>query len=158
MTSRSHTHLLLSPLPTPLPPPSLSSPPLLPPPPPPSTKWCSGGGDYAPGDVFGAGVDGICPILPPAWDDEKKVQACERVCAANASCLGFTYYPATTSVTSTGERDVNYINMPNTTECCFRTGSVANKPLDANSTARCYEKVAPPLCNGAPTGVMIPGE
>lgn len=43
-------------------------------------KWCSGGGDYAPGDVFGAGVEGLCPLAPPTWTANATVAACEAVC------------------------------------------------------------------------------
>ena len=50
------------------------------------------GTDYAPGDVFNAGVDGICPLLPAGWPDAQKVSACEAVCDNATECLGFTYY------------------------------------------------------------------
>ena len=100
------------------------SPPSPPPPPPPTyietanIKWCSGGGDYAPGDVYGAGVDGTCPLLPAGWTMERAVAECEVTCDASAECVGFTlYYPR---------------------ECCLRTISVASKP--SGGTARCYEK------------------
>lgn len=105
-------------------------------------KWCSGGGDYAPGDVFNAGVDGICPRTPTTWSTTDSVRACESVCTNVTQCVGFTMYFNQTA--------------PASTECCFRTGSTANKPVDANSTARCYEKPKP-TCDGAANGVMIPG-
>ena len=50
------------------------------------------GTDYAPGDVFNAGLDGICPLLPVSWPDAQKVRACEAVCDNATECLGFTYY------------------------------------------------------------------
>ena len=45
-----------------------------------------------------------------------------------------------------------------TTACCFRTGSVANKP--PGGAARCYEITSGrggSVCDGAPTGVILPG-
>jgi hypothetical protein len=107
-------------------------------------KWCSGGKDYAPGDIFHAGLDGVCPVLPEAWDAVRRVEACEGVCAANEACLGFTYYQMPTKY---------YPAAENASACCFRTGSVAYKPLDPNSTARCYEKNRE--CEGKPLGVMV---
>ena len=91
-------------------------------------KWCSGGGDFASGDAFGAGVDGLCPLLPEALGRDAKVDLCKKVCAApNASsCVGFTWYP-----------DKN----GGQGECCFRTISTASKPADPTSDAECYEKV-----------------
>lgn len=98
-----------------------------------------------PGDVFGAGLDGICPGLPEAWDEAKRIKACEDVCAANVTCLGFTYYQEPTK-----------FYHHNASACCFRTGSTSYKPPDANSTARCYEKQAKGReCEGAPLGVMV---
>ena len=50
-------------------------------------KWCSGGGDWAPGDnVFGAGVNGLCPLLPSNWTDAAKVTACEQLCSTAEEC------------------------------------------------------------------------
>ena len=117
-------------------------------------KWCSGGGDFHPNPdssgVFGAGtVDGTatgCPLLPKAWPDAERVASCEQVCANASSCVGFTYY---------SEEAHN-----GTTACCFRTGSVANKPPAPQSTARCYEITSgrgASVCDGAPTGVILPG-
>ena len=117
-------------------------------------KWCSGGGDYHPNlnssGVFGAGTgDGTttgCPLLPKAWPDAERVASCERVCAEAASCVGFTYY--------------DEMAHNGTTSCCFRTGSVANKPPAPQSTARCYEITAGrggTVCDGEPTGVILPG-
>lgn len=104
-------------------------------------KWCSGGGDYAPGDAFGAGVDGICPLLPAEWSvDQRGVPACEAVCDKEASCVGFTLEFATKGA-----------------ECCFRTGSTASKPPDPASKNRCYEKPPQLACDGAPAAVMLPG-
>jgi hypothetical protein len=94
-------------------------------------KWCSGGsagGNFDPGNAFGHGTDGICPILPAGLDKDQKVALCEQVCAApNASaCAGFTWYPG---------RD-------NTGICCFRTNT-ASKPPDPAGTAECHEKDIP---------------
>ena len=95
-------------------------------------KWCSGGsagGNFDPGNAFGHGTDGICPILPAGLDKDQKVALCEQVCAApNASaCAGFTWYPGS----------------DNTGICCFRT-ITASKPPDPAGTAECYEKSALP--------------
>lgn len=105
-------------------------------------KWCSGGSNYAPGDVFGVGVDGECPVIPGTWTTDHAVTECETVCNGNATCLGFTMY-----------------FYPNVTahECCFRAGSTSYKPVDPTSTARCYEKPSNNSCNGEPTGVLLPG-
>eukprot|EP01047_Picozoa_sp_COSAG01_P041134 COSAG01_NODE_3512_length_5986_cov_3.098182_5_plen_573_part_00 len=116
-------------------------------------KWCSGGGDFHPNlnssGVFGAGTDDGtatgCPLLPKAWSDSQRVASCEQVCAHATSCVGFTYYRMANN---------------DTTACCFRTGSVANKPADPQSTARCYEITAGrggSVCDGAVTGVILPG-
>jgi len=104
-------------------------------------EYCGGGGDLIVGDVFGAGCMpdtgphmARCknPLLPAAWGDAEGVRRCEAVCsAANASaCVGFTYYQGASA--THGLR-----------RCCFRTGSVANKPRCVEGepcTARCYEK------------------
>ena len=110
-------------------------------------KWCSGGGDWTSfptQDPFGAGLDGTCPIVPPSWATAAGPAACEKLCAATEQCVGFTLY-----------RDHPLLHHAgNATKCCFRTGSVANKPPcttpDCAST-RCYEKEAaaavPPLAS-----------
>jgi hypothetical protein len=74
-------------------------------------KWCSGG-NFDPGNAFGRGTDGICPILPAGLDKDQEVALCEQVCAApNASaCVGFTWYPGS----------------DNTGICCFRTNTASN--------------------------------
>lgn len=122
-------------------------------------KWCSGGGDYAPGNVFGAGLDGLCPITPTAWSTSDAVAACERVCSANDTCVGFTMYfhPNHNPNPNSNPNPNPNSNPTTTTSCCFRTGSTANKPPDPTSTARCYEKPGGTACDGAPTGVLIPG-
>jgi hypothetical protein len=107
-------------------------------------KWCSGGGDYAPGNVFGAGVDGVCPVIPTAWSTDRGVTACEAVCNNESTCLGFTMY-------------FNVSDAGGNTDCCFRTGRTSYKPPDPTSTARCYEKPANSTCAGNPTGVILPG-
>ena len=88
-------------------------------------KWCSGGATIDVGDVFGQGVDGLCPLLPPGLSSEAKVALCKKVCGApNAtSCAGFTWYP---SAAGNGE-------------CCFRLVT-SDKPPDPSSDAVCYEK------------------
>ena len=53
-------------------------------------KWCSGGGDVNPGDVFGAGMGGLCPLVPAGWSADKAAKECERVCTAHTACVGFT--------------------------------------------------------------------
>ena len=104
-------------------------------------KWCSGGGDFSPGDAFGAGTDGLCPLLPADWSiDEKGVPACEAVCTKEASCVGFTLE-----------------FTPKGVECCFRTGSTSSKPVDPTSKNRCYEKPPMERCDGEPTALMLPG-
>lgn len=103
-------------------------------------KWCSGGGDYAPGDVFQGGLDGVCPLLPPGTATAEAVTKCETVCTADSGCVGFTMY----------------FNGSAPKECCFRTGSTSNKPVDPTSTARCYEKPGGVVCDGAANGVLIP--
>jgi hypothetical protein len=46
-------------------------------------KWCSGGGDLYPGDVFGAGVDSECPTIPAGWSVNETVERCNAVCTKN---------------------------------------------------------------------------
>ena len=106
-------------------------------------KWCSGGGDYAPGDVWGAGVDGICPKVPAGWDADRAAAAGEKVCDGSATCVGFTLYMLNTSST-----------LPR--EVCFRTGSTASKPPAAGSTTRCYAKPGGE-CDGPATSLVLPG-
>jgi len=100
-------------------------------------SWCSGG-NFDVGDVWGRGTEKgapHCPLLPAAnGTEEGRVALCEGVCGNASACAGFTRYPDDGSAFGA---------------CCFRT-SCAEKPLDANSTAVCYEKVAPPgPCAGA---------
>ena len=95
-------------------------------------SWCSGG-NWACGDVFGQGLqdgDAWCPLLP-AGSASAQVEACESVCGNSTLCRGFTYYPA---------------SAPNGA-CCMRTNT-DSKPPDANSSAVCYEKPAPPTACG----------
>ena len=106
-------------------------------------KWCSGGGDWEPGNIFGAG-NTSCPLVPKAWSDADVVSKCEAACTGSAECLGFTLYDNTT--TKQGLR-----------QCCFRTGSVASQPACPTCTARCYAKPRGEECNGEATGVIIPG-
>lgn len=99
--------------------------------------------------MWGAGVDGICPRLPHEWDDATRIKACEKVCANATECVGFTYYQKPTT------------DDANSTEACFRTITTASKPLDANSTARCYEKPGARAqgftCDGPPSIALLPG-
>jgi hypothetical protein len=106
-------------------------------------KWCSGGGDYAPGDAFGAGVNDLCPILPANWTDDAKVAGCERVCSDAKECVGFTFYPTS----APGGK----------TECCFRTESTASKPACPACSARCYEKPGGYTCDSSATTLILPG-
>ena len=108
-------------------------------------KWCSGGGDWACGDIFGDGVDGYCPIIPTTWTTEEAVAKCEQACSGNQSCVGFTMY----------FQDLHKKSSP--AECCFRTGSTASKPSDPTSSARCYEKPGGVVCDGDAVAVVIPG-
>eukprot|EP00937_MAST-01D_sp_MAST-1D-sp2_P004275 g4275.t1 len=117
-------------------------------------KWCSGGGDFATGDAFGAGVDGLCPRVPAGWSATRAVAACTALCnATNASaCVGYTMYFEGASA-----------GAPNASvprECCFRTGSTASKPTAPTSTARCYEKPGLPgagVCDGPAATALLPG-
>jgi hypothetical protein len=100
-------------------------------------KWCSGGADWTKfgPDPFGAGIDGGCPRVPLSHSGAEGVAGCERLCETDDKCLGFTWYPK-------GEAGRNM------TECCFRTGSTAQKPScggdpSCKATA-CYEKKASP--------------
>ena len=101
-------------------------------------EWCSGG-NLPVGDVWGRGTEPgapHCPLLPAAnGTEEGRVGLCEGVCGNSSSCAGFTRYPQDGSPYGA---------------CCFRT-STRDKPVDPNSTACCYEKLAPPgPCDGGP--------
>ena len=101
-------------------------------------KWCSGGATIDVGDAFGAGVDGLCPLLPAGLSTDAKIALCERVCGANnaTSCAGFTWYPSAGSGAG---------------ECCFRLAT-SYKPPDPTSDAECYEKDGGwHQCNGIDT-------
>lgn len=89
---------------------------------------CDGGDNFDPGDVFGAGKDQWCPLLPPEWDDARVISECSKVCDNETACLGWVFY---------------FQEAGNPKECCFRTGSTASKPPCPSCTARCYEKVGP---------------
>ena len=95
-------------------------------------KWCSGtdclinasgqcGAKLA--DLFGAGVDENCVVLPHSMTAKEQVDACEKACGGALECAGFTLYP-------------EHNGKP---EACFRS-DCSRKPPDPNSTARCYEK------------------
>lgn len=99
-------------------------------------EWCSGG-NLDVGDVWGRGTEKgapHCPLLPVSnGTSEGRVALCEGVCGNLTECAGFTHYPDDGSAYGA---------------CCFRTSCV-DKPVDPNSTACCYEKVAPPgPCDG----------
>ena len=96
-------------------------------------KWCSGGGNYSPGNVLGAGVDGLCPLVPHGWSMDKAALACEGVCTNATSCVGFTLYPVSTDPGTGPPYDTPR-------ECCFRTISVASQPPLPGSHTRCYAK------------------
>lgn len=112
-------------------------------------KWCSGGGDLNPGDMFGAGMDNQCPLIPAGWSVDKTVQRCNAVCTNASTCLGYTLYFHNLTIGEPGSK------IPR--ECCFRTGSVASKPPLPNGAARCYEKPPSTICDGEATTVMLPG-
>lgn len=104
-------------------------------------KWCSGGGDYKPaGDIFGAGIDGNCPLIPEGWTMDQAAVKCEDVCTSVSECVGFTLYPKLPMSTTD--------HAPK--ECCFRTGSVASQPPMPGSQTRCYAKPAMPVVCGIP--------
>jgi hypothetical protein len=101
-------------------------------------SWCSGG-NYDVGDVWGRGTEPgspHCPYLPPTnGTEEGSVALCEGLCGNATACRGFTRYPDDGSTFGA---------------CCFRTSCV-DKPPNANSSAVCYEKVAPEgPCDGGP--------
>ena len=88
-------------------------------------NWCSGG-NWNCGDVFGAGLmsgELYCPLLPSSLTPSQGVIACESICGNSSICEGFTYYPQAS---------------PNGA-CCMRT-NCDSKPLNASSSAVCYEK------------------
>ena len=98
-------------------------------------KWCSGADcliddtgqcGAAQADLFGAGVHDNCVLLPAAMNETAQVAACEAACSGANACAGFTFYPA--DPTAAGLH-----------EACFRS-DCSNKPPDASSTARCYQK------------------
>ena len=43
-----------------------------------------------PGNIFGAGVDSECPLIPSNWSVDETVRRCTAFCSANASCVGTT--------------------------------------------------------------------
>ena len=99
-------------------------------------KWCSGADCLIDGegqcgaaqaDLFGAGVNDNCAVLPRSASQAEWVAACERACAAASACAGFTLYPHVGNATG-GDA-----------EACFRS-DCSSKPPNADSTALCYEK------------------
>ena len=106
-------------------------------------RYCGGGTGWysfnaSNGGPFGAGCGSVpctassgCPNIPAEWSDERGVAACEKLCAPDSKCLGFTWYP--------GNHTTGRL-----TSCCFRSGSVASKPSCATCGARCYQKPPPP--------------
>ena len=130
-------------------------------------EFCSGGDkpDLMLGDLFGAGSDPMsdhdprphCPITPRNWTTDHAVAACERVCSNYSECVGFTFYRNYTGHDGRTPHSVgNRTNWP-VDECCFRTVSVANKPRCPSCLNRCYEKPSGQVCDGAATGLMLPG-
>ena len=112
-------------------------------------KWCSGGGDLAVPNLFGAGNDGgHCPVIPRGWSDQRAVAACEAACSNRTACVGFNL-------------DFNESHFAGARECCFRTGNVASKPKcpppPYPCNARCYEKPAPPTTVNCGTAEYICG-
>jgi hypothetical protein len=112
-------------------------------------KWCSGGGDLHPGDLFGAGVEAECPLIPAGWSIDKTVERCNAVCSNASACVGYTLYFNGSAAGAPGGTTPR--------ECCFRTDSVANQPTDPTGTARCYEKPGGEVCDGAAATVLLPG-
>ena len=108
-------------------------------------KWCSGGGDYSVGNVFGKGNDGPhCPLIPKGWSMNETAQKCEAICTPAAECVGFTLYPMNASAGSGHGQETPK-------ECCFRTGTVASKPKAPGSHVRCYEKPPMKVVCGVPS-------
>ena len=107
-------------------------------------KWCSGGGDVQPGDSFGAGVDGNCPLIPQGWTMGEAATKCEAVCTNASTCVGFTLYP------DVAHRSAGAPGAPTPHECCFRTGSVASQPKVPGSDVRCYAKPPQPVVCAVP--------
>jgi hypothetical protein len=104
-------------------------------------KFCGGGTQWAgcPVDPFGTDPQGAhgCPSVPSSWSAAKAIAACETLCAPSDECLGFTWYPGNDSVVALSK-------------CCFRAGSVDDKPKCASCTAKCFEKPPPPPPPPAP--------
>lgn len=100
-------------------------------------EWCSGG-NWPCGDVFHMGCsDGNCwcPLVPDFNGNiSARIEACETVCGNEPTCKGFTWYPD----------DAPY------GACCMRTNT-DQKPLNASSTAKCFEKPGTASdCSGGP--------
>ena len=113
-------------------------------------KWCSGRDCLIDGtgqcgeaqaDLYGAGVDNNCVILPRSASQVDWVAACERACAAAHACAGFTLYPANTTESGAPE-------------ACFRS-DCSSKPIDAASAARCYEKRSKWALDFRPMGTLL---
>jgi hypothetical protein len=130
-------------------------------------EFCSGGSepDIMLGDVFGGGYDPMsvkdarahCPIIPDGWTFERAVAACERVCSNHSACVGFTFYVNYTGGDHRKPHSADGRTHWPVNECCFRTGSVANKPSCPSCSNRCYEKPTTQVCEGRATGLMLPG-
>lgn len=91
-------------------------------------RWCSGGGDYKPGDLWGEGADddGHCPRIPlEDWERDGRAELCEEVCDKSDACVGFTLYVPP------------LVEKP---QCCFRTGSTGTQNKPPGGSAICYEK------------------
>jgi hypothetical protein len=100
-------------------------------------EWCSGS-NWICGDVFHMGCsnnDCWCPLVPDFNGNiTRRIEACETVCGNEPTCRGFTWYPD----------DGKY------GACCMRTNT-DQKPLNATSDVKCFEKPNPPsLCSGGP--------
>ncbi len=105
-------------------------------------KFCGGGTQWGncPVDPFNTGGTAPtrgCPSVPSAWSMNKAVAACEQLCAPDSTCLGFTWYPGNGTAADRSK-------------CCFRSGSVADKPKCPLCTAKCFEKPPPPPPPPAP--------
>ena len=86
-------------------------------------------------------------MIPVEWPEERGVKACEQLCAPAVACLGFTWKPAAV------ERFGHHKPL---SVCCFRAGSVADKPKCDGSVScagtRCYEKSSDPPSPPPPPG------